>query len=180
MSSKAPLITQTTSEPIFMWKSNIIWPTLNIEKQAFTYEPDTQNESSLKCLCWHAFQVRIPNSNFYTLCFAIQTYELVHVKFSSATLCFHETTHQHLFSPTLHVPTSFWSICVTLCCKSTLIIGRNLLHSLIGESKTSHLPFPLKRYRFCVKWFSLKKFTFTKRSTTNTQLLYPAAGSTFC
>jgi len=119
------------------------------------------NPTRRRNLVWNVYVgmlFKFVYSNFYTLCFAIQTYALVHVKMSSTTLLFHEINHQHLFQ-SRSSRKSFWSICVALCCKSTLVIRRNLPHSLIHESKTSNLPFTLKVIHVPFKRFSLKNIS---------------------
>jgi len=67
--------------------------TLSDQHWTLRNKPSRMNPTRRRNLVWNVhvgMLFKFVYSNFYTLCLAIQTYELVHVKISSATLLFHE------------------------------------------------------------------------------------------
>ena len=122
-------------------------------------ESNAQNKFAFKCWCFHASNVVHKLPSFCVLCFAIFSDEVVLFIFVLQTFSWNHLPIYFFCSPLSSLET-FWSICITLCCKR--YIGRhqtNLWHSLVLQSQIGDFPYSLKKSVSCVKLFSMNNLT---------------------
>jgi len=79
-------------------------------------ESNAQNKFAFKCSSFHASNIVHQLSGFCALCFAIFADEVVLLIFVLQTFSWNHSPIYSLCSPLSSLET-FWSICVTLCCK---------------------------------------------------------------
>jgi len=95
----------------------IVYQTNTGHRESSLYnESNAQNKVKFKCWSCHALNVVHQLPSFCALCFAIFADEVVRLIFVLQTFSWNNSPVYFVCSPLSSLET-FWSICVTLCCK---------------------------------------------------------------